>query len=312
MSKFKLPANVTRAFGKIGFQLKKHSPEILIVTGVVGTVASAVLACKASTKVNGVIDDAKEKLEAIKQCEEHQMALLEPYSKEDAKKDRLIVYATTAKDLGKLYGPALTLGAASIACIFASNNILRKRSAAIAAAYATIDNSFKDYRKRVVDRFGEELDKELRFNIKPKEVEEVVVDENGKETTVTKTVYTAETGVSDYARFFDATCPGWTKNPEFNLMFLKRQQDQANEVLQAKGFIFLNEVYEMIGIMPTQAGQQVGWWYDPKNPEIDSYVDLGIYSKSGLHNNREFVNGIEAVCLIEPNVDGNILYHFEK
>ena len=313
MSKFKLPANVTRTFGKIGFQLKKHSPEILIVTGVVGTVASAVLACKASTKVTGVIDDTKQKLDAIKQCEANPETLPEPYSKEDARKDRVIVYAHAAKDLGKLYGPALTLGAASIACIFASNNILRKRSAAIAAAYATVDSSFRDYRKRVVDRFGEELDKELRFNIKPEEVQETVVDEDGKEKTVTKTVYKAEIDkTSDYARFYDDGCTGWTKNPEFNLMFLKRQQDFANELLQAKGYLFLNDVYELLGIPKSVAGQHVGWVYSmKKDHKGDNYVDFGL-SNTNRRDVRDFVNGYERVVLLDFNVDGNILYYFEK
>lgn len=312
MSKFKLPANVTRTFGKIGFQLKKHSPEILIVTGVVGTVASAVMACKASTKVTGVIDNTKKQLEAIKECEANPNSLPQPYSKEDARKDKIIVYANTAKDLGKLYGPALTVGAASIACIFASNNILRKRGAAMAAAYATIDSSFKDYRNRVIDRFGEDLDKELRFNIKPQEVEEKVIDENGEEKTVTKTVYTAEIDkYSDYARFYDDGCNGWTKNPEFNLMFLKRQQDFANELLQAKGHLFLNDVYEMLGIPKTQAGQNVGWWYDLKDPNIDNYVDFGLYD-TNKKSTRDFVNGYERVIILDFNVDGNIMHHFNK
>ena len=313
MGNIKLPEKVTRAIGKVGFELKKHAPEILVVTGVVGTVASAVLACKATTKLEGILDKTKKDIAIIDECLDCPEGLPEPYTKEDAKKDKMIVYARTGLDLAKLYGPSLALGALSITCILASNNVLRKRSVGMAAAYTAVDTSFKEYRQRVVDRFGEELDKELRYNIKAKEVEEEVVDENGNVTVEKKTVYEAEINdLSDYARFFDATCEGYTKNAEFNLMFLKRQQDFANDMLRARGYLFLNDVYELLGFNKTQAGQQVGWWYDEKHPTGANFVDFGIYKKDGLHNNSRFVNGLETVCIIDPNVDGNILYHFEK
>lgn len=310
MGKIKLPANVTRAFGKVGFELKKHAPEILVVTGVIGAVSSAVLACRASTKVNSIIDKTKKDIAVIEECAAHPETLPEPYTKEDAKKDKLTVYAHTGLELAKLYGPALTLGAASITCILASNNILRKRSVAMAAAYATVDNGFKEYRQRVVDRFGEELDKELKYNIKAKEVDEIVVDENGDEKIQKTVVKEASINKkSDFARFFDESCIGWSKNPEFNLMFLKRQESWANDLLKTKGYVFLNDVYEMLGMNKTQAGQNVGWWYS-KKPEHEgaNCIDFGIYEAC----NRDAVNGYERTFLLDFNVDGNILYHFEK
>lgn len=310
MGKIKLPANVTRAFGKLGFELKKHAPEILVVTGVIGGVASTVLACKASTKVSGVIEKAKKDLAVIEDCAAHPETLPEPYTKEDAKKDKLTVYAHTGLELAKLYGPAVTLGAASITCVLASNNILRKRSVAMAAAYTTIDNGFKEYRQRVVERFGEDLDKELKYNIKNKEVEEIVVDENGKETVQKTVIKEASLNEkSDYARFFDDGCNGWSKNPEFNLMFLKRQQSWANDMLKVKGYLFLNDVYEMLGIPKSQAGQNVGWIYSKKpDHKGANYVDFGIYESW----NKDAVNGYERTFILDFNVDGNILYHFEK
>ena len=314
MGKIKLPANVTRTLGNIGLGLKKHAPEILVVTGVVGAVTSAVLACKATTKLEGIIDKTKKQLEVINDCEAHPETLPEPYTKEDAKKDKLVVYAHTGLDLVKLYGPSLALGTASIVCILASNNILRKRSAAVAAAYATIDNGFKEYRQRVVERFGEDLDKELKYNIKAKEVEEIVTDEKGEEQVVKTTVQTAEINkYSDYARFFDESCYAYSKNPEYNLMFLKRQQDWANELLQARGHLFLNDVYEMLGMEKTQAGQELGWIYsaNPNSEHYNTYIDFGMYNPNNK-NARLFVNGLERTFLVEFNVTGNIMYILKK
>lgn len=305
MKKLQIPNSVTRSFHKVGFKLKKSSPEILIVAGVIGTVASAVMACKATLKVNEVVDEAKENIDRIHEAKEKGCTEAgEVYDVEDSKKDLALVYAQTGLKFVKLYGPSVALGTLSIAGILTSNHILRKRNIGLAAAYAAVDKSFKDYRGRVVERFGKELDKELRHNIKAKEVEEVVVNEDGSESVVTKTVNVADpNGISEYARFFDETCLGWTRNAEYNLHFIKGVQDWANNRLQAEGILFLNEVYEALGIQKTQAGQVVGWVYDETNPDCDNFVDLGIYD---IHDEvkRRFVNGYEKSILLDPNVDG--------
>lgn len=299
--------NVTRNFNKIGFQLKKHSPEILVVAGVVGAVTSAVMACKATTKVRDILEDTKTKVDQVHEVLANEDIPEEKYSVEDSKKDLAIIYAQTGFEFIKLYGPSVALGVLSITAILTSNNILRKRNLALAAAYTTIDRSFKEYRGRVVERFGKDLDHELKYNIKAKEIEETVTNEDGTETTETKTVDVANpTEYSDYARFFDEACSGWTKDPELNLMFLKRQQSYANDLLQRRGYLFLNEVYDMLGIPRTKAGQVVGWVYDENCPVGDNYVDFGIYD---IHREkcRDFVNGYERTILLDFNPDGNIL-----
>ena len=298
--------SVTRNIHKMGFKFRKHSPEILIVAGVVGTVASAVMACKATLKLNDVLDEAKETVEKIHECAENP-EMKEQYSEEDSKKDLAIVYAQTGLKLAKLYGPSILLGAASIGCVFASNNIIRKRNVALAAAYATVDKGFKEYRGRVVERFGKAVDKELKYNIKAKEIEERIVDESGNEKAVTKTIDVADPNfTSDYARFFDDGCTGWDKDPEISLMFLKQQQNYANEMLKARGYLFLNEVYDMLGIPRSKAGQVVGWVYDEYGTVGDNFVDFGIYDTHS-ERKRAFVNGYERVILLDFNVDGNIL-----
>ena len=306
--------NLTRSFHKIGFKVKKYSPEILVAAGVVGTVTSAVMACKATIKVNDILVDANEQLEPIREAGEKLENGEKPmckdgskYTKEDNKKDLAIVYVQTAVKFVKLYSPSVVLGAASLTCIVASHNILTKRNAALAAAYTAVDKGFKEYRSRVIERFGKDLDHELRYNIKAKEFEETTVDEKGKESTAKNTVNVADPNTySEYARFFDDGCNGWSKDPEHNLWFLKCQQAQANDRLKLNGYLFLNDVYEMLGIPRTKAGQVVGWIYNEKNPVGDNFVDFGIYNMD-IEKCRDFVNGYERTILLDFNVDGPIL-----
>lgn len=303
--KTEILAKASRLVSKANLQLKKHSPEILMGVGIVGTVASTVLACKATTKVSKVLEEKKNTIENIHICLEDENI---DYTEDDSKKDLTIVYAQTGVKLVKLYAPAVALGALSIASIVCGHQILKKRNLAIAAAYAVVDKGFKDYRKRVVERFGEELDKELRYNIRAKEIEVEVVDEDGNKTVKKEIVNVIDSDsvskYSDYARFFDEGCADYQKDAEFNLMFLRRQQDYANELLRSKGHVFLNEVYDMLGIPRSRAGQIVGWIYDEKNPNGDNYIDFGIYNNG--EGNRCFVNGYERNILLDFNVDGVI------
>lgn len=305
LNKTDIVNKATRTFHMTGLKLKKHSPEILAVAGVVGIVASTVMACKATTKVSTVLDKAKNDIEVI-----HTVAETKPeeYTAEDSKKDLAIVYVQTGVELAKLYGPAVVLGTLSITSMLASNNILRKRNVALAAAYSTVDKGFKEYRGRVVERFGEAMDKELRYNLKAKEIEETVVNEDGAESVVKKTINVVDdpNNYSEFARFFDDSCAGWDEDPSYRMMFLKRQQNYANDKLQKQGYLFLNDVYEMLGFPKTKAGQSVGWLYDEVMPLGDNFVDFGIFNANKVAA-RDFVNGYEPVICLDFNVDGDIL-----
>ena len=300
----KMNDKLTRAIGKAGLKLKKHSPEILAAIGTVGVVTSAVMACKATTKISEILDNTNDQLDTIRDAANN-LDLADQYSADDAKKDTTIVYIQTGVKFMKLYAPAVAVGVASLGCLLGSNHILRKRNVALAAAYTAVDKSFKAYRGRVVERFGEEMDRELRYNIKAKEVQEIVTDENGNETTVTSTIEVPEINHdnSEYARCFDETCIGWTRDPEYNMMFVTQIQNWANDRLQSKGYLYLNEVYEMLGFQRTKAGQVVGWLY---NGDGDNYVDFGIFNIKHKQK-RRFVNGYEKSIWLDFNVDGNIL-----
>lgn len=299
-NKTEIMKSVNGVTSKAVMKLKKHSPEILVVAGIAGTVVSAVLACKATTKVAEILDETKGTLDTIHEGMETGAINGQEYTNEDGKKDTVEVYAQTGMKLAKLYGPAIILGTLSITSILASNNILRKRNVALGAAYAAIDKSFKEYRGRVIERFGEQVDTELKYGIKAKKFEEIEVDpETGKEKKVKKTVMVADPNLqSDYAVYFDSKSRNYETNPDYNRMFLKAQQAFANDKLQTRGHLFLNEVLDDLDLPRTPAGQIVGWTKDGP----DGYVNFRI-----VEVERETEDGRhEPALLLDFNVEGNI------
>lgn len=299
-NKTEIMKSVNGVASKTVMKLKKHSPEILVVAGIAGTVVSAVLACKATTKVAEILDETNGTLDTIHEGMKTGAINGQEYTTEDGKKDTVVVYAQTGMKLAKLYGPAIILGTLSITSILASNNILRKRNVALGAAYAAIDKSFKEYRGRVIERFGEQVDTELKYGIKAKKFEEIEVDpETGKEKKVKKTVMVADPNIqSDYAVYFDSKSRNYETNPDYNRMFLKAQQAFANDKLQTRGHLFLNEVLDDLDLPRTPAGQIVGWTKDGP----DGYVNFRI-----VEVERETEDGRhEPALLLDFNVEGNI------
>lgn len=303
--KSEFATKASRIFHSAGLQLKKHSPEILMVVGIAGTIASTVMACKATSKVDEIIEEKnykEEQIDIVLNSDEYD------YTEEDKVKDLTIIYTQTGVKLLKVYAPAIALGVVSIGCIVAGHRILKKRNLALMAAYTVVDKGFKQYRKNVVERFGSEIDKELRYNIKAKEIEKIVTDKKGVEKIEKETVKELDekalSEYSEYARFFDAGSTQFEKDPEYNLMFLRKTQDWANEKLKAEGHLFLNDVYVMLGIPKSRIGQIAGWIYDEKCPNGDNYIDFGIYENREA--NRRFVNGQEYNILLDFNVDGII------
>lgn len=311
MSKFDM-TNVTRAFHSFGFKIKKHSPEILIVTGIVGVVTSTVLACKATTKVNDVIEKGKTAINDIhdKQADvEAGIISVEEFTPEVQRRELAIAYGRTGYELVKLYAPAVTVGVLSLTAIVSSNNILRKRNIALASAYAATEKLFKEYRGRVVDRFGKEIDRELRYNIKTREIEETVTTEDGSEVTQKRTIQVAEGPLHDeFSRIFDETCPNWVKDANKNKFFIMQVERFANQKLREQGYLFMNDVLEALGFDKTAAGQVVGWTYNKGNPDSEGCVSFGIFDDLHVDKTKAaFVNGYERSIILDFNHEGNIL-----
>lgn len=305
-------------FNKIGFKLQKKSPEILVITGVVGVVISTVMACKATTKAGEIVEKTNETLDEIHEAAENGVTKAgKTYDENDKKKDLAITYVHAGMMYAKLYGPAAIAGGVSIAMILMSHRILKKRNLALAAAYTTLDKSFKDYRGRVIERFGEQVEKELRYGVKAQEVETTVVDEKGKEKKVKEIKNVAPAGwdpsqYSPYARFFDETNPMWAKDPEQTRFLLKALQAQANDRLHAKGHLFLNDIYEMLRFPLTDYGQDVGYIYDIKHPKGDNFVDFGIFEvrrESDSELGGDYIVGFVLDFNVVGNIKGDLATH---
>lgn len=297
------------AIGRGGLVLKKYSPEILTAAGVIGTVGSTVLACKATLKVEDILDEAKKKSNLINAVHDGEIEVDAEYTDKDYSKDLIVNRTQTAVKLIKLYGPAITLGALSITAILGGQHILRKRNVAVMAAYKLCEESFNNYRSRVKDELGEEKDRQFYYGMTEETVKDKVKSKDGKTKTVTKKVEKAPDHLySQYARFFDEANMNWDKSPEQNMYFLKMVQNQMNDKLKARGHVFLNEVYDALGFERSEAGQLVGWVWNKDNTAMeagDGYIDFGIFDGND-YAKRAFVNGDERSILLDFNIDGMI------
>lgn len=305
-----VPASVSQMVSRQGLLASKNAPTILFASGVAGMIGSTVLACHATLKMEEVLRVHRNDIRTAKSVKmsngeenlEHKDGgvLLEEdkvtYTDNDYRRDVAIIFSRSIVRTAKLYAPAIILGSASIACLTKSHDILQKRNAALTAAYIAVDEAFKQYRERVIDEYGEEKDREFRYG----SVEVDMVDENGKMYTEKQPDGTP----SMYARFFDEYSSSWSKEPDYNFVFLLHTQHMANDHLRARGHLFLNEVYDMLGIDRTQAGQVVGWVI---SKDGDNYVDFGIF-KDARHSAevRDFINGRNNAVLLDFNVDGVI------
>lgn len=297
------------AIGRGGLILKKYSPEILTAAGVIGTVGSTVLACKATLKVEDILDEAKKKSNLINAVHDGEIEVDAEYTDKDYSKDLLVNRTQTAVKLIKLYGPAISLGVLSITAILGGQHILRKRNVAVMAAYKLCEESFNNYRSRVKDELGDEKDRQFYYGMTEETVKDKVKSKDGKTKTVTKKVEKAPDHLySQYARFFDEANINWDKSPEQNMYFLKMVQNQMNDKLKARGHVFLNEVYDALGFDRSEAGQLVGWVWNKDNTAMeagDGYIDFGIFDGND-YAKRAFVNGDERSILLDFNIDGMI------
>ena len=277
--------------------VSKHAPEILIFLGIGGGVTAGVMACKATRKLDDVLD-------------EHTIRLEQARKDADAEKNSVAkAYLATGAALVRLYGPSIAVGALSITSILSGNNVLRRRNVALAAAYATVDQSYRAYRGRVAERFGEDVERELRGNLQKTEIEETIVDDKGKTKKVKREVCVANGMPSDYARYFTyPEAKAAEPNMAYNQFFLRTQQTLANTLLRSRKYLFLNDVYDMLGIERSVAGQCVGWVYDPdRDDHGDNLVDFGMQV---VHRADEGApGGYEEVILLDFNVDGEIWNH---
>jgi hypothetical protein len=302
MPNFNLIGGLNGLVSKTNLNLQRNAPGILVVSGVVGVVASGVMACRATLKLNDVVKTAKDNVEKAREIEEPKQM----------KKELTGAYVKAGVKLAELYLPSIGVGALSITAILSSHHLMTKRNTSLAAAYATLDTMFKGYRTRVAERFGEDAERKIRYNIHEEEVEETVIDKNGKEKTVKKTVEVVGADQNgQYARFFmklhhDDPSLGssmWQDNPDYRENVLEQTVRWMNDVLVSRGFLFLNDVYDALGFQKSLPGQSVGWVYDKDKPVGDNFI---IFKKTPVHY-RNKDGSLEPAVLIDFNVQGDIL-----
>lgn len=264
----KMAKPVARFCGRAALRIKRYLPEILTVVGIGTSVGATVTACAATTKLEPILDEHRVAAENVKE---------DPNLDEKEKKKELTkVYAKTGKKLVKLYALSAALEGVSVACQIGSTGMLRKENKALTAAYAALLGAYKSQQEDI-----------------PKEVE--AVDENGEKTTVK-----VSNRLSPYAVIFDKNNPNWRKRAADNETFLVCQMNAANDILHARGHIFLNEVYDLIGMPRTEAGQFVGW----VDGMGDSFIDSSMIQVEDADNENAF--------WLDFNVDGSIMYIFDK
>lgn len=279
-------------------KLKKYSPEILVGVGVVSMVASTALAIKGTLKVNEIIEDRDYELDKV----ERGLALndAEKYSEEDAKKDKMVIHTKSVTRLAKNYAPAIVTGVVGVTCVLSGFGIIRKRHIALGAAYKVVSDSFEKYRERIIEKYGKEADLAAKFGTIKTKVDKL--NKNGKVVGEEEIEIIDPNGFSMYSKIFDESNVNWDKAPGYNRMFLQGQQSYCNDLLQLRGHLFLNEVYQMLGLPHTTEGATVGWVKDSKNG--DSFVDFGLFDDR--ERAAAFINHEERSIILDFNVDGEI------
>ena len=273
----------TRIIGRTSLVISKHAPTILTVAGTAGFIGTTVLASKATLKLEETVAEEASLLVKVHEAQEEGKL-----SDKDATHDKVVLYTRMATKLGKLYAPALILGTASIAALATGHGIMLKRNASLAAAYAAVDQAFKSYKKKVEAKFGK--DAVLEAISVP--TEELVVD---GETTESVLKYG---DTSPYGVIFDETNHNWSADEDLSALHLKCQQQYANDILQTRGHIFLNEVYKMLGFPHTPAGAITGW----VKGNGDNFVDFNIHD--GLFEGEDANGRLVTKWALDFNVDG--------
>jgi hypothetical protein len=275
--------NITRALSRSALQVQKHSPVLLTGAGIVALVGAGVLAARATLKLEETLDKGEENLNRSK-------ALVEAGEEDQTLITKALVH--NGIQVAKLYWQPTTLTLIGIAFVLSGHHILNKRYAGMVLAYKGLETAFSNYRSAVVEKYGQEIDEAFRYGISTEKVE----GEDGKKKEVT-VVDRART--SEYIFDFGPDNQNWVGNYEHNLFFLTGHQNIFNDMLRARGHVFLSEVLDGLGIPRTPASIVTGWIYDPernKGGEGDNFIDFGI---KDLYETNGYI-------LLDFNVDGTI------
>lgn len=260
-----------KIISKLGRVIVKNAPKICIAIGSAGVVAGTVVACK----------------ETYAKTEEIEEAVTEFKEKD---------YIPAVKRFAKIYWPSALITGGSLFIIIGGHKILSKRYAGLVLAYEGLNASYKDYRSYISENYGENIDFAARHHI-----DGMALDADNDVVIAPEDIFIPDRDLSGYSVFFgnDYSLCIDSDDPEEALSFLKGQEEWANAVLQERGYIFLQEIYDGLGLVDKYAPDGLGWC----SGIGDDYVDFGIFN---VRNGRA-VNGSEPVFLLDFNYDGYIL-----
>lgn len=285
-----VPKSLSRMTHRSLLKINASSPTILVVAGVVGLGATAVMAAKATRKIDPVLDEHKQTRSEI------------GYSIQTKEQQRELVklYAHTTFELTKIYGPTIFVGTTSAIAVLGGHKILRTRHAAALSAYSGLMEQFTAYRRRIVQTLGAEMEQDI-FDGAHGEYEE---DPDHPGEYKLKSKWDGSNNPDSYLRpWFDEANVNWSRNPENTYMFLKGVQNHANRMLEIRGHVFLNDVFDWLN-MPRQPEAVVaGWLRD--NPDGDKFIDFGFMSSNDPHT-VAFRNQVERTVRLNFNIDGPI------
>lgn len=297
--KLSLPTSVTSSVAMKTLVLQKHSPQIMFYGGLALMGATVVSACRGTLRLEDALEEIrKDRLDIAELADRFPSE----YSQSDTTRLNAQITVKGGLQIIRLYLPAITLGVAAVACLTGSNNVLNRRNAGLSAALASTERAMAKYRERVVDAYGEEVDRDLMYESET--ITKKVVQADG--STKKEKVKVFGEGRSPYARIWGRdTSNEWDPIPEYNLAKLRSIQTHANFQLESRGHLFLNDVFDELGLDRTPAGAVVGWLSAEKGG-VDGFVDLGVLNQGEEVAFLDFMTGREEHILLDFNVDGEI------
>lgn len=309
--------DIKTLFYKANFWGKKHSPEILVVSGILSAAASVGLAIYSTTKLNSVLNPISKKIDTIKlQLKDDNAIQNKEVDVKESRKALALEYAHAAGKVIALYTPSILFFGASIGCILGSHHIMKSRNLALAAACTTLEHSYKNYRERVKEKLGEEAEEKIYKDIRDEKVE--IVDPKTGKTKVKKigVPHTSMDG-NEWNIMYDCGNTNWERDARLNWDFLMGAQDYLTTKLKRQGYLFLSDVWDYLGVTTAQIGEEkmrashiLGWIYEPTNPKRDNEIRFGLTEKGTRHPLPKIKEQIAMnfpAFWLDLNVDGDIL-----
>ena len=293
---------------------KMNSPEIMLFAGIGAGIGALVMTQRATLKVDNVKkthDEKKEKIVVTSlEYDENPEDFEEPYTKDIAAQDLMILKRKTALEYVKLYAAPVILEAVSISLILGSHHIMKQRQAALAASCAAIAKAYQTYRQNVINKYGEEVDQEMLYGSEKKTIKKTETDpETGEKKKVTEEQEIIRNfGGSPYARLFtrENSTEWFNDNPQNEFMLAQREKE-ADTRLKCEGILTLNDVYRMIGLKPTDIGLTHGWRYrSQKDPDYGKFDNNVTFLTKWVMVPNEDTGEDERTLLIDFNCDGCI------